>query len=402
MQDLAQWLEELGMSEYAQRFAENRIDLSVLPDLTDQDLEKLGVVLGDRRKMLRAIANLDKAQPAVASAPAASAQPIAVTTAVPTGERRHVTVMFCDLMDSTGIAARLDAEEWRDLVGAYLDAASSAVTDMGGKVAKKLGDGLMALFGYPVAQENDAERAVRAALAIQRSLTELNRKNEGTGKPALAARIAIDLGPVVVDATGEIFGDVPNVAARAQALAEAGSVVVTARVQRQMAGLFVVEERGSHELKGVPEPVMLYRIVRASGAGRRAGQRHLTPLVGREEEIATDAALGAWTLTSRRCTSTCVPGTRRDGRRSASPSCAGNRPPRRARPGRPTCGNTFESTRRGIGLGERPGSLHRTSALTRPSRETSEAVSLLIEWRMCRPRAPRPAQLGVRTQLAHS
>jgi class 3 adenylate cyclase len=169
------------------------------------------------------------------------------------GERRHVTVMFCDLVDSTGIAARLDAEEWRDLVGAYLDAASAAVADMGGKVAKKLGDGLMALFGYPVAQENDAERAVRAALAIQRALAELNRKNEGAGKPPLAARIAIESGPVVVDAAGEIFGDVPNVAARAQALAEPGSVVVTARVQRQVAGLFVAEERGSHELKGVPE-----------------------------------------------------------------------------------------------------------------------------------------------------
>jgi class 3 adenylate cyclase len=193
--------------------------------------------------------------------------------------------MFCDLVDSTGIAARLDAEEWRDLVGAYLDAASTAVTEIGGKIAKKLGDGLMALFGYPVAQENDAERAVRAALSIQRALTELNRKNEGSGKPALAARIAIDSGPVVVDAAGEIFGDVPNIAARAQALAEPGSVVVTARVQRQVAGLFVTEKRGSHELKGVPAPVTLYRIVRASGGGRRAGQRHLTPLVGREEEI---------------------------------------------------------------------------------------------------------------------
>ena len=286
MQQIAEWLEKLGMSEYAQRFAENRIDLSVLPDLTDQDLEKLGVVLGDRRKMLRAIANLDNAQPAVASAPAASVQPIAVTTAVPTGERRHVTVMFCDLVDSTGISSQLDAEEWRDLVSAYLDAATAAVTEMGGKVAKKLGDGLMALFGYPVAQENDAERAVRAALAIQRSLDELNRKNASSGKPALAARIAIDSGPVVVDASGEIFGDVPNIAARAQGLAEAGAVVVTARVQRQVSGLFVAEDRGSHELKGVPEPVTLFRIVRASGGGRRAGQRYLTPLVGRDEEIA--------------------------------------------------------------------------------------------------------------------
>jgi hypothetical protein len=161
---------------------------------------------------------------------------------------------------------------------------------MGGKVANKLGDGLMALFGYPVAQENDAERALRAALAIQRVLVEQNRKNEGSGKPVLAARIAIESGPVVVDAAGEIFGDVPNIAARAQALAEPGSVVVTVRVQRQVAGLFVAEERGSHELKGVPEPVALFRLIRASGGGRRAGQRHLTPLVGRDEEMPMFAA----------------------------------------------------------------------------------------------------------------
>ena len=194
--------------------------------------------------------------------------------------------MFCDLVGSTSISAGLDAEDWRDLVGAYLDAASAAVTEMGGHVAKKLGDGLMALFGYPVAQENDAERAARAALSIQRALADVNRKNAGSGKPALNARIGIETGPVVVDAAGEIYGDAPNTAARVQALAEPGTVVVTARVQRQIAGLFVAEERGTHELKGVPEPVTLFRLVRASGGGRRAGQRHLTPLVGREEEIA--------------------------------------------------------------------------------------------------------------------
>src|SRR5580704_18123571 len=291
MQQIADWLEKLGMSEYTQHFAENRIDFSVLRDLTDQDLKDLGVVLGDRRKILRAIADLNDVsetatlRPRPASTPSVAAMPHP-PVAEASGERRHITVMFCDLVDSTGIAARLDAEEWRDLVGAYLEAASAAVAEMGGKVAKKLGDGLMALFGYPVAQENDAERAVRAGLAIQRALIELNRKNADTAKPALAARIAIDSGRVVVDAANEIFGDVPNVAARAQALAEPGSVVVTARVRRQMAGLFVAKDRGSHELKGVPEPVMLYRIVRASGAGRRAGQRHITPLVGREEEIA--------------------------------------------------------------------------------------------------------------------
>ena len=297
--EISDWLQKLGMSEYAQRFAENGINVAALPHLTDQDLKDIGVLLGHRRIILAAIgelASVGSATPkadanvTAASAPTSVARSIAAASAAPVaeavGERRHVTVMFCDLVDSTGIAARLDAEEWRDLVGAYLDAASAAVTEMGGKVAKKLGDGLMALFGYPVAQENDAERAARAALSIQRALAELNCKNEGTGKPALTARIAIDTGPVVVDAAGEIFGDVPNVVARAQALAEPGSVVVTAGVQRQVAGLFVAEERGSHELKGVPEPVTLFRLVRASGGGRRAGQRHLTPLVGRDEEMA--------------------------------------------------------------------------------------------------------------------
>jgi predicted ATPase len=166
------------------------------------------------------------------------------------------------------------------------------VTEMGGQVAKKLGDGLMALFGYPVAQENDAERAARAALSIQRALAEVNRKNAGSGKPPLNARIGIETGPVVVDAVGEIYGDAPNTAARVQALAEPGAVVVTARMQRQVAGLFIAEERGTHELKGVPEPVTLFRLVRASGGGRRAGQRHLTPLIGREEEI--DLLMRRW------------------------------------------------------------------------------------------------------------
>ena len=286
--DIVVWLRSLGLGKYEAAFRENEIDETVLPGLTAEDLKELGVAaLGHRRKLLDAIAALrDDASPQVPS-PARSSAPTA--TAVPVaeavGERRHVTVMFCDLVGSTSISARLDAEEWRDLVGSYLDAASEAVTEMGGYVAKKLGDGLMALFGYPAAQENDAERAARAALSIQVALVEVNRKNTASGKPALNARIGIEIGPVVIDAAGEIYGDAPNVAARVQALAEPGTVVVTARVQRQIAGLFVAEERGSHELKGVPEPVTLFRLVRASGGGRRSGQRHLTPLVGRDEEI---------------------------------------------------------------------------------------------------------------------
>jgi class 3 adenylate cyclase len=213
--------------------------------LTDQDLKDLGVLLGHRRKILAATAELGSepaappAPPPVTPAPvsAAAAPPptAAATTAPDAAERRHLTVMFCDLVGSTAISAQLDAEEWRDLVGAYLDAASAAVTEMGGHVAKKLGDGLMSLFGYPVAQENDSERAVRAALSIQRALAELNRNNAGSGKPSLTARIGLETGPVVVDAAGEIYGDAPNVAARVQALAEPGEVVVTARVQRQVA-----------------------------------------------------------------------------------------------------------------------------------------------------------------------
>ena len=143
----------------------------------------------------------------------------------------------------------------------------------------------MALFGYPQAQENDAERAVRAALAIQRALAEINAKNRDKSAPELSARIGIESGPVVVEATGEVFGDAPNVAARVQAAAEPGSVLVTLNIQRQVAGLFVAEEQGARELRGVSEPVQLFRIVRASGGGRRGGARTLTPFVGREEEL---------------------------------------------------------------------------------------------------------------------
>src|ERR1700683_5417611 len=152
--------------------------------------------------------------------------------------------MFCDLVGSTSLAARLDAEDWRNLVGAYLDAASQAVTGFGGHVLKRLGDGLMALFGYPHAQENDAERAVRAAPAIQRSLVEINARNASGGAPELQARIGLDSGQVVVDATGEVFGEAPNIAARVQGAAEPGSILITARVQRQTAGLFVAEGPG--------------------------------------------------------------------------------------------------------------------------------------------------------------
>src|SRR6516164_6175545 len=284
--DVGGWLRGLGLGKYEDSFRANAIDADLLPRLTGDDLKEIGVsALGDRLRLLDAIAALAGAKPP-ADVPAPPSKPGPPKGPQVSAERRPITVMFCDLVGSTGLAAKLDPEDWRNLVNAYLDEASAAVTALGGHVLKKLGDGLMALFGYPQAQENDAERAVRAALAIQRALAEINAKNRGKGAPDLLARIGIESGPVVVEATGEVFGDAPNVAARVQAAAEPGSVLITMNVQRQVAGIFVAEERGAQALKGVAEPVPLFHVVRASGAGRRSGARALTSFVGREEEMS--------------------------------------------------------------------------------------------------------------------
>ena len=278
--NVGSWLQSLGLGQYEAAFRDNAVDAEVLFELSDSDLTQLGVLLGHRKRLLKAIASLGAPEP---PAKPTSTAPLPLSTDA--AERRPITILFCDLVGSTSLAARLDAEDWRNLVNGYLDQASAAVTDFGGHVLKKLGDGLMALFGYPHAQENDAERAVRAALAIQRALVEINTRNASKGAPELSARIGLDSGQVVVDATGEVFGDAPNIAARVQGAAEPGSILITATVQRQTAGLFVAEDRGQHELKGMSAPMALYRVVRASGGGRRGGARALTPLVGREEEL---------------------------------------------------------------------------------------------------------------------
>jgi class 3 adenylate cyclase len=156
MQQVAEWLKKLGLSEYAQRFAENRIDFSVLPELTDQDLEKIGVVLGDRRKIMRAIRELGGPTPA-------STQPTTPTGTKPqdTAERRQVTVMFSDLVGSTALSARMDPEDLREVISAYQKCVAETVQRFGGFVAKYMGDGVLVYFGYPHAHEDDAERAVR-------------------------------------------------------------------------------------------------------------------------------------------------------------------------------------------------------------------------------------------------
>ena len=286
--DVGEWLRGLGLGQYEKKFRDNKIDVDVLADLGDGDFEKLGVPLGDRKRLLRAIAGLGAGKPLPAPTQPIAAAPAPAPLAFAhqdSAERRPITVMFCDLVGSTGLAATLDAEDWRSLVNAYLDEATKAVTVLGGHVLKKLGDGLMVLFGYPQAEENDAERAVRAALAIQRALEELNARNAGAGVPQLIARVGLESGPVIVDTAGEVFGEAPNIAARVQAAAEPGTVLVTSTVQRQVAGLFIVEDRGAHELKGAPTPVTLYRVLRVTGGRRRKGPRLLTPFVGRAEDL---------------------------------------------------------------------------------------------------------------------
>ena len=295
---VGEWLRSLDLGQYEERFRDNKIDFDVLDDLTEQDLEKLEVPLGDRRRLLKAIREKGAGRASAGSAgPAPSALASAPRSFAPPdlAERRPITVMFCDLVGSTELAAALDPEDWRNLVNAYLDEASKAVVNLGGHVLKRLGDGLMALFGYPQAQENDAERAVLAALRIQRALADLNARNAQTGAPELAVRIGLESGPVVIDAAGEVFGEAPNIAARVQAAADPGSVLVTSTVQRQVAGLFLVEDKGVHRLKGVPAPVTLYRVVRVSGGHRRTRARLLTPFIGREEDLG--ALARAWERT---------------------------------------------------------------------------------------------------------
>ena len=222
-----------------------------------------------------------------AQAKVAEAKPTVVSIA---GERRHLSVLFCDLVGSTGIAAQLDPEEWRETVAGYQRAVADAITRFGGHVAKYLGDGVMAFFGYPEAHDNDAERAARAGLAILDAIAKLNEQSE---PHKLLARVGIDSGAVVVGAgagkEADVFGDAPNIAARVQAEAEPDTVLITAAVHQLISGLFVVEERGAQQFKGVPDSVELYRVVRPSGVRGRleaaAVARGLTPFVGREDEL---------------------------------------------------------------------------------------------------------------------
>ena len=280
MMDVGEWLQGIGLRQYESKFRDHGIDLDVLPDLTEADLKKLGVALGSRKRMMKAIAELDAAargQPSsVRLAPPAPAAPAAI-------ERRPVTVLFCHF-DGPSLPAKLDVEDRRDLYGGYVDAALAIVERFGGRVEPELGESLMAVFGAPQAQENDTERAVRAALAIQQAIVTLNSESAPSAV-RLSARIGLDCGNVVVDAVGGVFGTATSVAARVQATAEPGSVLITANVLRQVAGQFIIEDRGPHELKGISQTINLYRIQRVASGRRRTGARARTLFVGRERGL---------------------------------------------------------------------------------------------------------------------
>jgi class 3 adenylate cyclase/predicted ATPase len=278
--DVATWLRGLGLERYEAAFRDNEIDWEVLPKLTSEDLKDLGVVLGGhRRKLLDAIAAL-RDQPE-ATAERASAVSIA--------ERRQLTVMFCDLVGSTALSARLDPEDLRELIGVYHAATAEVIGRFNGFVAKYMGDGVLAYFGYPQAHEDDAERAVQAGLAVAAATRQLQTSE------LLQVRIGLATGLTVVgDLIGSgsaqertVVGETPNLAARLQALAEPNTVVIAESTRRLVGSLFEYQSLGEVELKGLPAPVPAFRVIGESRVGSRfeALRSGETPLVGREEEL---------------------------------------------------------------------------------------------------------------------
>jgi predicted ATPase/class 3 adenylate cyclase len=275
--DVGAWLRGLGLERYERAFRDAEVTPEILPELTEADLRELGLPLGPRKAVLKAIRDL--------AAPTGDAPSQA--------ERRQLTVLFADLVGSTALSASLDPEDMREVIRAYQDAVAGEVARLEGVVAKFMGDGVLAYFGFPQAHEDDAERAVRAGLAI----VETTARLRAPGDAPLAARVGIATGLVVVgDLVGSgparehaVVGETPNLAARLQTLAEPGTVVIAEGTRRLVGGLFEYADLGRRSVKGFAEPVPAWR---ALGPGRAEGRfwalraAGLTPLVGRERELA--------------------------------------------------------------------------------------------------------------------
>ena len=290
-QSVHQWLLGLGLEQYSESFERHAIEFELLPALGDAELDLLGVrVLGHRLKLLRAIA-------AIAAAPAQplqinlAAPVVPVAPVVPGPERRQLTVMFCDLVGSTALSHELDPEDLRALMQRYQQICGAAVERHAGHVAQYLGDGLMVYFGWPRAHEDAAQRALLTALEIVDAV-----KAVATVRP-LRVRIGIATGAVVVGETGggdaslpkTAIGATPNVAARVQALAEPDQILVAATTRRLVADAFECEDCGKHTLKGIAQPIGVWRVLGAGRADGRFAAAHgarLTPLVNRDAETA--------------------------------------------------------------------------------------------------------------------
>jgi class 3 adenylate cyclase len=292
--DVASWLRNLGLERYEAAFRENDVSAEVLCDLTAEDLEGLGVAsIGHRRRLLVAIANLrgDAAQLQTARPPTGDHPP---STSV--GERRQLTVMFCDLVGSTALSEKLDPEEMRSLLHAYRTLCGDVIARYDGFVARYVGDGILTYFGWPTAHEEDAERAVRAALEI------VDTAKRASSTEDLSVRIGIATGFVVVgeaagvgDQSKLAVGSTPNLAARLQGLATADQIVIAASTRRLVGNAFELIDLGEHDLKGMAERVHAWRVEHAVLTESRFDARRgnaLTPLVGRDEEL--DLLLRRW------------------------------------------------------------------------------------------------------------
>jgi len=291
MSELARWLERLGLQQYAELFAVHGVDMEVLPNLTDRDLRDLGLPLGPRRTILRTIEKRPTIAALNASAPTRTTRP---------AERRQLTVMFCDLANSTALSGLLDPEDLREVLGAYQEACSVAIRLYQGHIARCIGDGILAYFGYPIAHEDEADRAVRAGLGVVEAMARLKMSIAREKNVELAVRVGIATGFVVVgDIVGEgvldqdaVVGKAPNLAARLQGVAEPNTVIVSSQT-KQLAGSFSYIGLGERTFKGISEPTMVWQVVGERVVSRlEAREAALSAFVNRYEEI--DLLLKYW------------------------------------------------------------------------------------------------------------
>jgi class 3 adenylate cyclase/tetratricopeptide (TPR) repeat protein len=298
--DVADWLRALGLEQYEATFRENHVGPELLPDLTADDLKDLGITsTGHRRHLLKAIATLRlERTPADDRVPAPTSPTGRLSLPEATAERRPLSVMFCDLVGSTALSSRLDPEDLREVIRSYQASVAKTIQQFDGFIARYVGDGVLIYFGWPEARETDAERAVRAGLAVAAAVSGVD-----VGDQRLQVRVGIATGLVVVGepiGSGDsrqhtAVGETPNVAARLQGLAGPGQVVIDAATRRQIGGLFECQDLGTVELKGLPAAVPAWRVV---AENRTLGQFEAlrsgtTPLVGRDEEM--ELLLRRWT-----------------------------------------------------------------------------------------------------------